>query len=99
MAMQHPILRQVVLDAIDARGLAPYWMYPARSGSMYWEAFRETVSISCFLSPRCGNRIDTWDPRRSLSSSVSGSSDGGRAGTRISRGTASRSAVEPSDSA
>ena len=52
-------------------------------------ALRSTVAIRSFLSPRCGTRIATREPRCSDSHSISASSPSGRVGTRISRGIAS----------
>ena len=51
-------------------------------------ALRAAVSASAFLSPRCGMRSDTLEPRSPLNHAVICSGSGGSAGTRISRGTA-----------
>ena len=57
-------------------------------------ALRATVSISDRLSPRCGTRMATCERRGARDSIwVSDSYDEGSVGTRISRGTASRSPV------
>ncbi len=54
-----------------------------------WSALRWTVSMRAFLSPRCGIRSDTFDPRRSVSHSWTGSTGSGSAGTSTSFGTES----------
>lgn len=54
-----------------------------------WSALRWTVSMRAFLSPRCGMRRLTWDPRRSASHWLSTGVSSGSAGTSTSLGTAS----------
>ena len=49
-------------------------------------ALRSTVSASARLSPRCGTRSDTREPRRSASHSLSAPASSGTTGTSTSRG-------------
>ncbi len=58
-------------------------------------ALRVTVSASARLSPRCGTRSETREPRSADSQFGTSSASAGSAGTRISRGTA----VAPSSAA
>ena len=50
-------------------------------------ALRATVSISARLSPRCGTRMCTFEPRSAPSHSASASASSGSSGTSTSRGT------------
>ncbi|SKW23437.1 Uncharacterised protein [Mycobacteroides abscessus subsp. abscessus] len=55
-------------------------------------ALRSTVSASAFLSPRCGTRKETREPRSPVSHEAIPSASLGSTGTSTSRGTGATSA-------